>query len=274
MCPVALPELVNAIETQRRRRIAAALLLARREWLTIGEDLDAGWRRVGPRLSIIVAGAQLGAARDGVAVVPAALGAGAPAPDAAVRPEAFAGVTDQGNPLEVLLYGGVVHAKAAEARSFGQRLELGWTFVSQAATTQIADAGRGATRVGVVTRPDVAWVRIANPPCCKRCAVLGGRVYRWSKGFDRHPGCDCTMLPQTVANPLAPGLDVQLDDIRDLTKKERAAIEAGGDFNKVLNTSARSTSRDLRAARLDRIIRQARTRSEAVELLARSGYAA
>ncbi len=238
------------------------------------DDFDAGWQRIGPRLAVVVGSAQLGAARDGSAMVAAVLGSNDPGADAMVRPAAFAGITDQGMPLESLLYGAVTHARAIAADGLTARLDAGWTFLDQVARTQIADAGRGAAKAAVVARPDVQWVRIANAPCCKRCAVLGGRVYRWSQGFARHPGCDCTMLPQTVANPLAAGLDVQLDDIRDLTRKEREAIEAGADFNKVLNTSAKPSSRDLREARLDRLIRGARTRESAVDALIRGGYAA
>lgn len=271
---MALPDVARPFEAARTRRTAGALLLLRREWLTVSEDFDASWRRVGPRLALVLGSAQLGAARDGAALVSAALGDDDPGADVQVRPAAFAGVTDQGNPLDALLYGAVTHARGAAAGGLSARLDAGWTFLEPVARTQIADAGRGAAKVAVVARPGVQWVRIANAPCCKRCAVLGGRTYRWSQGFDRHPGCDCTMLPQTLAAPDAPGLDVQLDDIRDLTRKEREAIEAGADFNQVLNTSARSTSRDLRAARLDRLIRSARTRENAVDALVRSGHAA
>lgn len=271
---MALPDAVVRSDADRKARTAKALLLLRREWLMMSEDLDAGWRRVGPRLALVVGSAQLGAARDGVSLVSNALGADDPGPEVQVRPEAFAGVTDQGNPLEVLLYGAVAHARGTTAPSLSARLDVGWGFLQTAARTQISDAARGAAKAAVVARPEVEWVRVANAPCCKRCAVLGGRVYRWSQGFHRHPGCDCTMLPKTVASPTAPGLDVQLDDIRDLTRQERTAIEAGADFNKVLNTSARSLSKDLREARLDRLIRQARSREHAVDLLRRSGYAA
>jgi hypothetical protein len=31
--------------------------------------------------------------------------------------------------------------------------------------------------------------------------VLAGRVYRYSSGFLRHPNCDCTMIPTSLANP-------------------------------------------------------------------------
>lgn len=246
----------------------------RREWLSIGADFDLGWQRVGPRLALIVGSAQLGTARDAAAMVPAVLRGDDPGSDYEVNPRAFAGMTDQGNPLESLLYGAVVHAKAAPVDSLRKRLDAGWGFLSQAAATQISDAGRGAARAAITVRDGVKFVRVVNPPCCKRCAVLAGREYRYSEGFQRHPGCDCTMLPTAVASPAAPGRTVELDQIKDLTKKEREAIEAGADFNLVINTSARSKGRDLREARLDRLIRSARSREQAVNLLKRDGYVA
>ena len=64
------------------------------------------------------------------------------------------------------------------------------------------DAARAAEQVMVAATPNVAHVRFLNLPSCSRCAVLAGRVYRYSEGFERHPGCDCVMIPTTVASPL------------------------------------------------------------------------
>ena len=49
------------------------MLLVEREWRGVGEDFDAGWTRVGPRITTLLAAAQVGAAIDGAASVPAAL---------------------------------------------------------------------------------------------------------------------------------------------------------------------------------------------------------
>ena len=58
----------------------------------------------------------------------------------------------------------------------------------------VSDAGRSAESVATAARPNVGYVRFLSPPSCARCAILAGRVYRYSQGFQRHPGCDCTMV--------------------------------------------------------------------------------
>lgn len=62
--------------------------------------------------------------------------------------------------------------------------------------SEIADAGRTASQVEFVARPDWQnYVRMLNPPSCARCAILAGRIYRDLDAFDRHPLCDCVMVP-------------------------------------------------------------------------------
>lgn len=62
--------------------------------------------------------------------------------------------------------------------------------------SEVADAGRTASQVEFVSRPDWEnYVRMLNPPSCARCAILAGRIYRDLDAFDRHPLCDCVMVP-------------------------------------------------------------------------------
>jgi hypothetical protein len=62
--------------------------------------------------------------------------------------------------------------------------------------SEVADAGRTASQVEFVGRPDWQnYVRMLNPPSCARCAILAGRIYRDLEAFDRHPLCDCVMIP-------------------------------------------------------------------------------
>lgn len=241
----------------------------------MGDDFDAGWKRVGPRLSLLVASAQLGAARDGAAYVPSVLEAQGQSvsPDADVVPHAFAGVAADGRPLESLLYGSVVHARTAQVDSLAARLDVGGSVLDMLVRTSVADAGRDAAMVGATVRPRVEWVRMVNAPCCKRCAVLAGRVYRYSQAFQRHPGCDCTMIPQTVAKPDAPGLAIGPGDVKDLTRKERQAIADGADFNATVNAS-RKAGDYLPPTRVDQITHRARSRADAVDALVEHGYAA
>ena len=68
--------------------------------------------------------------------------------------------------------------------------------VEQLVASEVQDAGRTASQVEFVTRPDWQnYVRMLNPPSCARCAILAGRVYRDLDHFDRHPLCDCVMIP-------------------------------------------------------------------------------
>ena len=117
----------------------------------------------------------------------------------------------------------------------------------------IQDAGRAAESVATAARPNIRHVRFLSPPSCGRCAVLAGRVYRYSDGFQRHPNCDCTMIPTTVAaaevqDPVElfeQGLIVntRIDKktgeritTPGLSKADAQAIRDGADFNKVVNT--------------------------------------
>lgn len=246
----------------------------------MGEDFDAGWQRVGPRLTLLVASAQLGAAQDGAAFVPRALAAARQSvrPDALVSPRAFAGVASDGRPLESLLYGAVVHARTAQVDSLTRRLEVGARQLDALVQTQVADAGRDASMAAVTARPRVKWVRFVNPPCCQRCASLAGHVYSHAEGFRRHPGCDCGMLPQTVANPDATGITIGPGDVKDLTRKQRDAIGAGADFNRVVNTYQRDGAYRVGAflppTRVDLITERANSRNTAVEALTKAGYLA
>lgn len=62
--------------------------------------------------------------------------------------------------------------------------------------SEVADAGRTASQVEFVARPDWQnYVRMLTPPSCARCAILAGRIYRDLDAFQRHPLCDCVMVP-------------------------------------------------------------------------------
>lgn len=147
----------------------------------------------------------------------------------------------------------------------------------------VQDAGRAAESVATTVRRDIGHVRNLTPPSCARCAVLAGRVYRYSDGFQRHPNCDCTMTPVREGDAqLAVDLDQMIRDgnVRGLSKADLTALRDGADLGQVVNIRQRSaglteSGRVLaRAGRLtpEGIYRLASSREEAVELLARNGY--
>lgn len=148
----------------------------------------------------------------------------------------------------------------------------------------IQDAGRAAESVAVAARHDIYHVRYLSPPSCGRCAVLAGRVYRWSDGFQRHPNCDCVMIPTTVAAPYAQDPVELLEQglVRGLSKADtRAVLRDGADLGQVVNVRRRAAGLSepgrvlARAGRPtpEGIYRMAGTDRElAVELLVKFGY--
>lgn len=146
----------------------------------------------------------------------------------------------------------------------------------------VQDAGRAAESVASAVRPDVFHIRYVSPPCCGRCAVLAGRVYRWSDGFLRHPNCDCVMVPTTVAAPFAQSPDRLFDagQIQGLSKADTKAVRDGADVAQVVNVRRKGAGLKESGRVLSRagrptpegIYRLASDRTEAVALLKQFGY--
>lgn len=101
----------------------------------------------------------------------------------------------------------------------------------------VSDAGRSAMGAFTATRvQEVGSIRVLSPPSCSRCAILAGRWYRWSDGFQRHPRCDCQMLPGIrSAATWDPNRAYERGEITDLTKAQRQAIDDGADITQVVN---------------------------------------
>lgn len=147
----------------------------------------------------------------------------------------------------------------------------------------VQDAGRAAESVTIAARPEVQHVRHLNLPSCSRCAVLAGRVYRYSEGFERHPGCDCVMIPVTVASPdFAYDLDdlVATGQVTGLSKADRRAVLDGADLGRVVNVRRQQAGLTESGRVLRRrgqltpevIYRTTSDRDEAVALLKQHGY--
>ena len=147
----------------------------------------------------------------------------------------------------------------------------------------VQDAGRAAESVATTVTPNVGFVRYLSPPSCSRCAVLAGRVYRYSDGFLRHPNCDCIMIPTTVANPAFHPDPVDLlerGQVTGLSKADRQAIADGADFSQVVNVRLRAAGLNqpgrvlIRAGRPtpEGIYAVATSRDDAIERLIAAGY--
>lgn len=160
--------------------------------------------------------------------------------------------------------------------------DVRWEF-DRIVAALVQDAGRTAQSVDMASRAHVQHVRHLTPPSCSRCAVLAGRVYRYSEGFQRHPGCDCVMVPVTVASPdliYDPAQMAKDGQVTGLSKADMRALDDGADFNQIVNArlrkgGVRDSGEILR--RGDRltpagIYARAGSREEAVDLLRRYGY--
>jgi hypothetical protein len=102
------------------------------------------------------------------------------------------------------------------------------------------DINRGARSRRQVS---VGYVRLLTPPSCSRCAVLAGRFYKWSAGFERHPMCDCRHVVATseIADDLTSDPDAYF---RSLSREQQdyyfgkanaEAIRSGADLSRVVN---------------------------------------
>lgn len=167
--------------------------------------------------------------------------------DGQIRPAGLAGVASDGRPLDSLLLQPLIAASAATAAGAdtGQALQYGANALTRIVGTQVQDAGRGGTGLGIAVRPGVGYLRVVNPGACSRCVILAGRFYRWSDGFLRHPLCGCRNIPSTdpasrdartddpmaVFNALS-----ETEQNRQFTKAGAQAIREGADISQVVNS--------------------------------------
>lgn len=153
---------------------------------------------------------------------------------------------------------GVLAEQGISAAATGDRVATGSLLTSPARTSMILekaandaafqrivgalvnDASRTASLVDIGRREAVTgYVRSLIPPSCSRCAILAGRVYRYSTGFRRHPRCDCLMTPtnQSIGPTLVtdPADAYERGWIRGLSKGDREAVDSGADIARVVN---------------------------------------
>lgn len=152
-------------------------------------------------------------------------------------------------------------------------------------STLVRDADRTARAVDVATRPAVTgWVRYLRLPSCSRCVVLAGRVYRYSQGFERHPGCDCGMQPSTLAIGrelvTSPQVAVDSGKVTGLSEGERKALDLGADLGQVVNVRRKAAGLTIGSSVIQRkgrltpqgCLMFGSDRADVLRLLARYGY--
>lgn len=231
----------------------------RRLWRRMGDDFDSSWRRVSPQVLAVIAEGQSQMALKALTYNHAVLEQlDIPdQPSGELVPDSLVGIASDGRRLESLAAQSVVTAKVAisEGATTRQALDSGGEWLQLMSQLQVADAARVAVGVGTASRMNLAGnIRVLNLPVCQRCAILGGRFYRWSKGFDRHPGDDCTMMPvksqaQAVGDGVLfdPKAAYRAGQIKDITEAQAKAIAEGAELQDVVNAyrgmSTTATSR-------------------------------
>ncbi|OII64656.1 hypothetical protein BJP40_19865 [Streptomyces sp. CC53] len=233
---------------QERQRLAAATSRAARSlWRQVDrQDLRGSWLGLLARVLLIVSGGQLAAARAAEPWLEELLGTdpGRPESDQLVA-EALVGVSGEGLPLARVLTAPMWSALryVTAGRPVTQAMAHGEALLDIVVRNAVADAGRAADSVGMVTRPAVtSYIRVVEGGACSRCMVLAGREYGVSSAFQRHPRCNCSMEPVTREHRPAPADPRALFDAMSEKQRKKAfgeaavkAIEAGADIASVVN---------------------------------------
>lgn len=190
----------------------------------MGNDFDATWPAVAPKLIALTVAAQLAAARLAEPYLADVLAqTNQPdAPVAVVRARGFVGTATDGRPLPTFLYGAVIAAKRAQTRvPTIEALAVGARWLSTATLTVVADTTRTAVATGITVRPEIdGYVRETGGAACDRCEELAGEFYRYDASFQRHPQCGCYSIPSTferASDLIEPSTTVASADLSSLS---------------------------------------------------------
>ena len=210
-------------------------------------DWSAQWISLLPRASALVSLAQVGAATDAAASIPAMLAQQGVKSDPVglLSPAGFAGWTipswtagDGVVDLATYLYPAVITARhssgdAAEMLLAGRRMAQGL------AQFAVAAAGDFASQAGTYAdRGAIGQVWYDPPPMCQRCAAVYGRFFKLgAKDFQRHPRCD-GQLVAAGKEKLADLPMIGAEDVKDLNRWQRQALSEGADWSQVINSTS------------------------------------
>lgn len=146
----------------------------------------------------------------------------------------------------------VLPAKAAIAQGVGAQIAtaLATKTLVRFASTLVADAGREATQAAMTSSRFSGYIRMLRLPSCDRCAVQAGKWFRWNKGFERHPGCDCVHIPARESRAGDASVDVvaaiKSGKVTGLNKADVASIlDDGADPSQVINAHRGMSTSDV-----------------------------
>ncbi|MGW2539429.1 VG15 protein [Kitasatospora sp. NPDC001574] len=245
-----MPPLEETVRRAARQRALAAQAVASADLLWAMLDparINGSWREVAePMLSLLTAAQQ--ASVDGAqAYVEAAVTAAGARPEPAGRlnPASLAGVAADGRSLASLLELPRITAltQIAAGLPADAALQTGRSQLLRTVSSEVADAGRVASGVGIVAdRTCTGYVRVVSGGACSRCVILAGQVYGSEVAFNRHPHCLCVheptvrgrrgahLEPRRYFNSLSPA-----EQRRRFGEKGARAIRDGADIAQVVN---------------------------------------
>ena len=251
----------------------------------------ASWAEALPAVMRILAAAGTAAASGASGYVDSLVTAAGLAPGSAetLVPSAFVDPESMARALHVP--GIRVLRRIGEGQPPGDAMAAGRRLAGTIAAQRTADAGRDAVSAAIVAEPRITgWIRVLRTPSCGRCAILAGRVYAWSDGFQRHPRCDCVHEPlvegQPIPRVLSPGayfesLTTEEQD-RLFGKDTAAAIRDGTPMNEAVNAdrgmwrssapSSRNVYEPRRPAVASALAQAGGDRAKAAAILRQQGY--
>lgn len=243
-----LPAATELVAASKRRSLAVMAGVGQ-IWDRIDPagDWSTQWIALLPRATALVSLAQVGAATDAAASIPAMLAQQGVKSDPVglLSPAGFAGWTipswtagDGVVDLATYLYPAVITARhssgdAAEMLLAGRRMAQGL------AQFAVAAAGDFASRAGTYAdRGAIGQVWYDPPPMCRRCAAVYGRFFKLgAKDFQRHPRCD-GQLVAVGKEKLADLPMIGAEDVKDLNRWQRQALSEGADWSQVINSTS------------------------------------
>lgn len=251
----SLPQSATEYANAQRKEILAALSLVQRQWRRMGDNFDASYALIEPKLLEATFTAQERIAKGALAYIPDVMEeSGLTIPRTPLyesSPKMYVGTAGDGLPVSTLLYESVIHAKTAVGNGYSvpQALSMSSQWLTSATGTLLSDTGRSAEKVAGNSRKVKLWVRMLNPPSCGRCVILAGKTSGDSEAFLRHPKCDCRNIPssESIAD------DVRVDPYGYFESLDKAgqdrlmgsqvnarAMRDGADLNQIINAYRKS----------------------------------
>lgn len=250
----SLPQSATEYANTQRKEILAALALVQRQWRRMGDNFDASYGVIESKLLEAAFTAQERVAAGALAYIPDVMdesGLDTPrTPHYQPTPKAFVGTAGNGLPVATLMYGSVIHAKAAVGRGYSvtQALESSGKWLTGAAGTLLSDTGRSAEKVAGGAHAVKLWTRMLEPPSCGRCVILAGKTSGSSEAFLRHPKCDCRNIPssESTADDVRVDPRAYFDSLDPAgqaklmgSQANAQAMRDGADLNQIINAYRR-----------------------------------